>query len=178
MTPFSSVAAAVSSSTASGKRTTQSAGTVSSEEKARVARAHGCRHVVVTRDYRFADAVQRQCGGADVIVDGLGERAHDENLAALAACGHWISIGQASGPLRAVSPDALVERSATFSRPVVFAYAATPAVLAGRAARVWDALADGTLHAPVVERHSLDAAGQAHARLESREHIGALVLIA
>ena len=59
-------------------------GTVSSEDKARVAREHGCEHVIVTRDYRFADAVQRACGGADVIIDGLGDAARDENLAALA----------------------------------------------------------------------------------------------
>jgi NADPH:quinone reductase-like Zn-dependent oxidoreductase len=147
-------------------------GTVSSEEKARVAREHGCRHVIVTNDYRFADAVQRQCGGADVIVDGLGERAQDENLAALAPCGHWISVGQASGPLRAVSPDALVAMSATFSRPVVFAYVATPALLAERAQRVWQALSDGTLEAPLVERYTLGAAGEAHARMESRERVG------
>ena len=59
-------------------------GTVSSEEKARVARAHGCEHVIVTRDYRFADAVQQACGGADVVIDGLGDAARDQNLAALA----------------------------------------------------------------------------------------------
>ena len=92
-------------------------GTVSSEEKARVAREHGCEHVIVTRDYRFADAVQRTVGGADVIVDGLGDAARDENLAALARCGHWISLGQASGPLQPISPDWLVHKSATFSRP-------------------------------------------------------------
>ena len=52
-------------------------GTVSSEDKARVARAHGCEHVIVTRDYRFADAVQQACGGADVIIDGLGDAARE-----------------------------------------------------------------------------------------------------
>jgi NADPH2:quinone reductase len=152
-------------------------GTVSSEEKARVAREYGCEHVIVTREYRFADAVQRQLGGADVIVDGLGGAASDENFAALARCGHWISLGQASGALQPISPDRLVQKSATFSRPVVFDYVATPALLAERAQRVWDALADGTLKLPPIERYVLDAAAQAHARLESRATIGALVLI-
>jgi NADPH:quinone reductase-like Zn-dependent oxidoreductase len=151
-------------------------GTVSGEDKARAAREHGCRHVVVTSEYRFADAVQRACGGADVIVDGLGERAQDENLAALAPCGHWISVGQASGPLRPVSADALVSKSATFSRPVVFAYTATPQALAERARRVWEALQDGT-PSPPAERYALGAAGEAHARLESRQRIGPLVLV-
>jgi NADPH:quinone reductase-like Zn-dependent oxidoreductase len=151
-------------------------GTVSSEDKARVARDHGCEHLVVTRDFRFADAVKRIAGGADVIVDGLGEAARAENFDALAPCGHWISIGQASGLLQPIEPEWLVQKSATFSRPVVFHYVATPAALRERAQRVWDALSDGTLRRPPIERFSLDAAARAHARLESRASTGALVL--
>ena len=153
-------------------------GTVSSDEKARVAREYGCEHVIVTRDYRFAEAVRRACGGADVVIDGLGESAREENLSALARCGHWISLGQASGPLSPISPDALVAKSLTFSRPVVFDYVATNGVLAERAQRVWDALANGAIKAPPIERHSLEAARAAQARLESRATMGALILIA
>jgi len=61
---------------------------------------------------------------------------------------------------------------------VVFDYVATPAVLQERAQRLWDALAEGTIRPPVVERHALDAAAEAHARLESRATIGPLVLVA
>jgi NADPH:quinone reductase-like Zn-dependent oxidoreductase/uncharacterized protein YndB with AHSA1/START domain len=153
-------------------------GTVSSEAKARLARELGCEHVIVTPDYRFAGAVQRQCGGADVIVDGLGAAACDENLAALARCGHWISLGQASGPLPAIDPDALVTKSATFSRPVVFDYVATRAALAERAERVWAALVEPGARLPPIERHSLEAAAAAQQRLESRATAGALVLLA
>jgi len=153
-------------------------GTVSSEEKARVAREHGCQEVVVTREYRFADAVQSLAGGADVIVDGLGDAAREQNFAALAPCGHWISLGQASGALQPISPDWLVQKSLTFSRPVVFDFVASHAVLDERARRVWAALADGTIKAPLIERYALDAAAQAHARLESRASIGALILTA
>jgi NADPH:quinone reductase-like Zn-dependent oxidoreductase len=152
-------------------------GTVSSDAKARVAREHGCQHVVVTRDYRFADAVRREVGGADLIVDGLGDAAREENLAALAACGHWISLGQASGPLQPIDPDALLHKSATFSRPVVFDFVARPGQLAERAQRVWDALEQRVLRAPTIERFPLDAASRAHERLESRASTGALVLI-
>ena len=63
-------------------------GTVASDAKARLARDHGCEHVIVTRDHRFADAVQRAAGGADVVIDALGAAAQDENLAALARRGH------------------------------------------------------------------------------------------
>jgi NADPH:quinone reductase len=153
-------------------------GTVSSEEKARVAREYGCDHVIVTKDYRFADAVQRELGGADVLIDGLGDAARDENFAALARRGHWISLGQATGPLAPLDPHLLVSKSITFSRPVVFDYVSTRTALNERASRVWAALADGTLKAPPIERHSLEAASAAHARLESRKTIGALVLIA
>jgi len=153
-------------------------GTVSSEEKARVARGYGCDHPIVTRDHRFAEVVQRQFDGVDVVVDGIGEAARDENLAALARRGHWISLGQASGALQAISSDELVAKSITFSRPAVFDFVATHASLAERARRVWDALADGTLRAPPIERHALGAAGEAHARLESRRTVGALVLVA
>jgi NADPH:quinone reductase-like Zn-dependent oxidoreductase len=153
-------------------------GTVSSEDKAHLAREYGCEHVIVTRDYRFADAVQRLCGGADVLIDGLGRDAHNENLASLARRGHWISLGQASGALDVVDPDALVAKSITFSRPVVFDYVATRAELRRRAARLWAALADGSIRLPPIERHALEAAARAHERLESRATRGALVLIA
>jgi NADPH:quinone reductase-like Zn-dependent oxidoreductase/uncharacterized protein YndB with AHSA1/START domain len=153
-------------------------GTASSDDKARVAREHGCQHVIVTPEYRFADEVQRLCGGADVIVDGLGDAAREQNFAALAPCGHWISLGQASGALQPLDPDLLVQKSATFSRPVVFAYLSSPAQLRERTQRLWAALADGSVRAPLIERYTLDAAADAHARLESRLSMGSLILIA
>lgn len=152
-------------------------GTVSSEAKARRARAHGCAHVIVTRDYRFAAAVQAHCGGADVIVDGLGAAAVDENIAAAASRCHWISLGQASGPLPPLQPDRLLAKSMRFSRPVVFDFVATQQELQQRAQRVWDALAEGVLRPPAIERFALESAGLAHQRLESRESTGSLVLV-
>ena len=156
----------------------QVVGTVSSEEKARVAREFGCEQVIVTREPRFADALhQIWPDGAECIVDGLGEAAREQNFAALARCGHWISLGQASAALQPISPDWLVQKSATFSRPVVFDYVATPALLTERAQRLWAALADGAVRVPPIERWSLDAAARAHERLESRSTVGALVLL-
>jgi NADPH:quinone reductase len=152
-------------------------GTVSSEDKARIAREHGCEQVIVDSSYRFADAVLKLWSdGADVIIDSLGQAAREENFAALANCGHWISVGQATGNLPAISPDWLGQKSASFSRPVVFAYVANHAVLMERAQRLWMALADGSIKTPLVERWTLDAAGQAHERLESRRTVGSLVL--
>ncbi|RYF14736.1 MAG: hypothetical protein EOO30_17200 [Comamonadaceae bacterium] len=152
-------------------------GTVSSEAKARIARERGCEHVIVAKDYRFADAVQAHCGGADVIIDGLGAAAVEENLAAAAPRCHWISLGQASGPLPPLDVDRLLAKSMSFSRPVVFDFVATPRELQERAERVWRALAAGVLPPPAIERFALDAAGQAHQRLESRASTGSLVLV-
>lgn len=153
-------------------------GTVSSESKARIARDAGCEEVVVAPHYQFSRAVLRAFGeGADVIVDGLGEQAREENFASLAMGGHWISLGQASGGLRPIDPDWLLGRSATFSRPVVFAYTQPRARLAERAERVWQALSQGHIRPPLIERHSLENASRAHERLESRQTTGALVLL-
>src|SRR5258707_5716232 len=76
-------------------------GTVSSDEKARLARANGCELPLVGRDYRFAAAVRAATDGrgADVIYDGLRPAPMAENLEALGLSGHWVSYEQASGPL-------------------------------------------------------------------------------
>ncbi|TAG49641.1 MAG: hypothetical protein EAZ30_02005 [Betaproteobacteria bacterium] len=153
-------------------------GTVSSPEKARVAREYGCDKVIVTTNYQFASEVQNMCGGADVLIDGLGDAARDENFAALARRGHWISVGQATGALKPVATSDLVAKSLTFSRPVVFDYIATRAELVTRAERLWTALSDGTVRKPPIERYALESAELAHERLEQRLTTGALVLTA
>mgnify|MGYP006285583631 CR=1 FL=1 len=152
-------------------------GTVSTPEKARIARAHGCHHVIVGRHYQFSQAVQSICQGADVVIDGLGNGARDENFAALARCGHWISLGQASGPLQDISPDWLVQKSLTFSRPVAFDYVATQSVLNERAQRIWQALRTGAIQQPEIETFALRDASRAHELLESRQSTGSLVLV-
>jgi NADPH:quinone reductase len=152
-------------------------GTVSSDSKARIARDYGCEHVIVTSEYKFAGVVKSIVGAVDVVVDGLGAAAMEENLAALAQRGHWISIGQATGAINKLDPHALVAKSITFSSPVVFDYAATQLELAMRANRVWHAIENRQLRKPMIERHSLESAARAHERLESRASVGSLVLI-
>jgi NADPH:quinone reductase len=153
-------------------------GTVSSEEKAQLARRHGCEHVIVTREHRFASAVQQAVGGADVLIDGIGEAARDENLLALARRGHWIGLGNTTGALGALDTHALLAKSITFSHPVVFDFVATLPELQRRAARLWAALEAGQVLLPPIERHTLEGAARAHERLESRATSGALVLMA
>jgi NADPH:quinone reductase-like Zn-dependent oxidoreductase len=153
-------------------------GTVSSEEKARIARANGCEFPIVTRDYRFADEVKALTGGrgAEVIYDGLGREAAEENLEALALTGHWIAYGQASGPHGAL-PD-LGAKSGTLSRPVLFHYTAERAVLEEMAQRTFAALRSGTIRVEIRHRFPLAAAAEAHRELEARRTIGPIVLLA
>ena len=154
-------------------------GTVSAEEKARTARDHGCHHVIVTRNYNFAEAVMRATGGhgADLIVDGLGEKGLRENLASLAMFGHWVSVGQASGPLPPLANDALVHKSATFSQPVIFHYTTDSARLQRMAERLWAALAAGWVKPEIGGTFALGAVAAAHRALESRGTRGALVVV-
>ncbi len=154
-------------------------GTVSSDDKARAARAHGCDLVIVGRDYRFAAAVRDASSGrgADVIYDGLGEQAARENLDALAMRGHWVCYGQASGPLDRLVVSSLGEKSATFSSPVLFHYTAERTALTEMASRTFEALRNGTLRLDIRHRYPLAAAAQAHRDLESRATIGPLLLL-
>jgi NADPH:quinone reductase len=149
-------------------------GTVSSEAKAGLAQANGCEYPIVTRSYAFAERTRRLSGGrgADVIYDGLGRDAAQENLAALAMRGHWVSYGQATGPLEPLN---LSAKSGTFSQPVLFHY--TEDHLHQMAGRVFAAVRDGILRPDVRHRYPLAAAADAHRDLEARLTSGQIVLL-
>jgi len=154
-------------------------GTVSSDDKARLARANGCELPLVGRDYRFAPAVKAATGGrgADVIYDGLGRAAMEENLEALALCGHWVSYGQASGPLPPIGPEVLSAKSTTLTRPVLFHYTAERTALNEIAQQTFEALRAGVIRVETRHRYPLAGAAEAHRDLESRRTTGPLVLL-
>jgi NADPH:quinone reductase-like Zn-dependent oxidoreductase len=153
-------------------------GTVGSDDKARTARALGCEAVVIAPDHRFADAIKDLTDGrgVDVIYDGLGRAAVAENLDALAVGGHWVSYGQATGPVEPVEPERLSEKSGTLSRPVLFHYTARRDVLTEMAGRTFEALRRGIIRPDVRHRYPLAAAAEAHRDLEARRTTGQLVL--
>jgi NADPH:quinone reductase-like Zn-dependent oxidoreductase len=150
------------------------AGTVSSDAKAELAHANGCEYPIVTRSYAFAEKTKQFSGGrgADVIYDGLGYQAAQENLAALAMRGHWVSCGHATGALEPIN---LSEKSGTFSQPVLFHY--TAEFLHEIAGHVFSALRDGILKPDVRHRYPLAAAADAHRDLEARRTTGQIVLL-
>jgi NADPH:quinone reductase len=144
-------------------------GTVSTDAKAELARTNGCDQVIVSRDYRFAAQMKTR---ADVIYDGLGQAAAQDNFAALAMRGHWVSYGQASGPLQPLS---LSEKSGTFSQPVLFHFTTTH--LQEMAGNVFRALREGTIRPEVRHRYPLAGASDAHRDLEARRTSGQVVLL-
>lgn len=115
--------------------------------------------------------------GADAIFDGLGQAAQDENLRALAITGHWVSYGQATGPLGTVPLEALNQKSATLSRPVIFHYTADAARLRSMAANLFEMIERGKLTVHIGQRFALGDAAAAHRALEARETTGATVLL-
>jgi NADPH:quinone reductase len=155
-------------------------GTVGSEGKALVAREAGCDTIVVTRDYRFAEAVKAATAGrgVDLVFDGLGRAAAAENYEALALTGHWVSYGQATGALPPLEPGLQAAKSLRLSRPVLFHYTAEPSRLREMAANVFAMIGRGVLRVSVRHRYPLSAAPAAHDALESRSTTGSVVLLA
>jgi len=154
-------------------------GTVSTEEKARLARDHGCDTPVVARDYRFAEAVNAATGGrgVDVVFDGIGAAAEAENYEALALTGHWVSFGHAGGALPPLDPQRQAAKSLRISRPVLFHYTADPRRLREMAANVFAMVERGALRPHIGQRFPLAAAAAAHEALESRRTSGSVVLL-
>jgi NADPH:quinone reductase-like Zn-dependent oxidoreductase len=155
-------------------------GTVSSEEKARVARENGCDVPIVTADYGFAEAVKAATRGrgVDVVFDGLGRLGERENYESLAPTGHWVSYGHATGALPPLDTALQSAKSLRISRPVLFHYTDDPARLRAMAANVFAMLERGVLKVNLRHRFPLSAAAAALDALQSRRTIGSIVLLA
>ncbi len=154
-------------------------GTVSSDDKARLARDNGCDYPIVAGGGEFAAQVMSVTSGrgCDVIYDAVGAATYSGSLAALAVRGHLVCHGQASGPLPPIDAARLGEKSATLSSPVLFHYTAAPAELRALANEVFEALRRGVIRANIRQRYPLASAAAAHRDLEARRTTGATVLL-
>jgi NADPH:quinone reductase len=154
-------------------------GTVSSDEKARLARDNGCDYPIVTTREDFAARVKDITKGAGcaVVYDSVGAATFAGSLDALARCGHIVSYGQSSGPIPPVDPAALSAKSTTLSRPVLFHYTADPTALREIAGRTFDALRRGIIRASINQRYALRDVATAHRELEARRTTGASILL-
>jgi len=155
-------------------------GTVSTEEKARLAREAGADHVILyTRD-DFQVETRRITGGAgvQVVYDTVGRTTFLKGLDCLAPRGMMVLCGQSSGPVEAFDPQLLNQKGSLFlTRPTLAHYVLTRAELLQRSQELLGWVADGSLAVRIGLELPLAAAAEAHAELEARRTTGKVLLI-
>jgi NADPH2:quinone reductase len=154
-------------------------GTVGSEDKVAIARSHGAEHVILYRQEDVAARIAEITKGAGVaaVYDAVGADTFEGSVASLGFEGRLIGYGQASGPVPPVAMSLLASRSLTISRPIVFHYLRTPAMLTEMAATVFDAFAQGVICPIDPTVLPLEQADEAHRLLEARQSPGGIVLV-
>ena len=154
-------------------------GTASTEEKAKLARDAGAAEVLLPGS-DLAARVRELTGGEGVAVafDGVGRDTFDASLASVRHRGMLVLYGAASGPVPPVDPQRLNRAGSLYlTRPKLHDYTATRAERTARAAAVFAAIADGTLHVRIGHRYPLADAAQAHRDLEGRRTTGKVLLV-
>jgi len=154
-------------------------GTVGSEEKAAVARAHGADEVIFYRKEDVAARVAELTGGAGVAAayDAVGADTFKGSIDSLGFEGHLVNYGQASGPVEPFTPALLATRSLTITRPIVFHYLRTPEKLQAIADETFAAFAAGAVKPIDPLELPFAEAAEAHRLLEARQSPGGIVLI-
>lgn len=155
-------------------------GTVGSDEKAELARAHGCEHVINYRREDFVARVNEITGGrkCDVVYDSVGRDTFPGSLDCLRPMGMWVLFGQSSGTIQNFDMNILAQKGSLFAtRPTLFVYAAKREALTTMAAELMHVIADGIVKVEVNQEFALSDAAEAHRALEGRRTTGASVLI-
>jgi NADPH2:quinone reductase len=155
-------------------------GTVGSEQKAELARAYGCAHVINYNTENFVERVKEITGGkkVSVVYDSIGKDTFIGSLDCLAPLGLMVSFGNASGPVPDFSLGELASRGSLFiTRPTLFSYAASRPELEAMAADLFQMVASGKVKIDVHQRYALADAAQAHADLEGRKTTGSSILL-
>ena len=154
-------------------------GTVGSDDKAALAKAHGCHHTIVYSRENFVDRVKEitEGRGVDVAYDSVGKDTFAGSLECLALRGHLISFGQSSGAVEPLQMGALGAKSATVSRPSLFHYTLGRAELLAMANNLFDAVRRGIIRIEVNQSYPLHETATAHRDLEARRTSGSTVLI-
>lgn len=154
-------------------------GTVGSEEKAELARAHGCDYPILYRSQDFGAEVARVTGGEKlpVVYDSVGRDTFMKSLDCLRVRGLMVSFGNASGPVEPFSPLLLSQKGSLYlTRPTLFHYIATREQLERSAAELFDVVSSGKVRIEVQQRFPLKHAAEAHRALEARKTTGSTVL--
>lgn len=155
-------------------------GTVGTEEKAELARAHGYLHVIVyTRDDFVARVREITEGkGVPVVYDSVGRATFEGSIDCLRPRGMLASFGNASGPVPAFDPGLLSRKGSLYlTRPTLMAYTATREELLDSASALFTMVERGSVRPRIGGRYALADAAQAHRDLEARRTTGSLLLL-
>jgi NADPH2:quinone reductase len=153
-------------------------GTMSTADKAAVARAAGADDTILYGEENFAErALELTSGkGVDYVIDGVGKTTFHRNLECMASQGHVCLYGMASGPPDPISPLALLPKALCVSGGMMTNFLRTREEVLHKGAEVFQGVREGWLVPPKVEVLPLEDAARAHELLERRESTGKLVL--
>ncbi len=154
-------------------------GTVGTEEKAELAREHGCAHPIVYSKQDFVAEVNRITGGEKlpVVYDSVGRDTFVRSLDCLRVRGLMVSFGNASGPVAPFSPLVLSQKGSLYlTRPTLYHYIATRQQLENSASELFDIVTSGKVKVEIEQRFPLEDAAEAHRALEDRKTKGSTIL--
>jgi len=155
-------------------------GTVGSDEKAQLARAHGCKHVINYSTENFVEKVKELTKGKKlpVVYDAVGKSTWEGSLDSLQPRGLMVSFGNASGPVPPVNLGILSTKGSLYvTRPTLATYIAARADLVKRSNDLFNVVKSGKVKIETTARYKLEDAAQAHRDLEGRKTTGSVVLI-
>jgi len=155
-------------------------GTVSSEEKAVVARAHGCDHAINYRHEDVAKRVRELTGGVgvSVVYDSVGKDTFASSIDSLKRRGLLVCVGTASGPVPPIEATQLAIKGSVYvTRPALADCIADPAEKAELAGELFGHVAAGRIRIEINQKYRLQDAAQAHRDLESRKTTGSSIFV-
>ncbi|MCZ6860143.1 MAG: quinone oxidoreductase, partial [Alphaproteobacteria bacterium] len=154
-------------------------GTVGSEEKAALARAHGCDHPILYRNESFVERVREITDGkgVPVVYDSIGKDTFMDSLDCLSPLGLLANFGAASGPVPPVDLGILAPKGSLYvTRPTLMTYTASREDLVRSAEALFDVVGSGAVTIEINQRYKLAEAEQAHRDLEGRKTTGSTIL--
>jgi NADPH2:quinone reductase len=155
-------------------------GTVSTEEKAAVARAHGCAETINYSHEDVAKRARELTGGVgvNVVFDSVGKSTFLASLDSLKRRGLMVCVGTASGPIDGFNPQLLAMKGSLYlTRPALADYIADPAEKAELAGEIFGHVAAGRIKIEINQRYALQEAVQAHRDLEARKTTGSSIFV-
>ena len=155
-------------------------GTVSTEAKAEVARAHGCDHVILYGREDVAKRVRELTAGAgvSVVYDSVGKDTFAASLDSVKRRGLVVVVGTASGPVPPLDVTQLAIKGSVFvTRPALADYVADPAEKADLANEVFGHVAAGRIRIEINQRYAVEDGVQAHRDLGSRRTTGSSIFV-